>query len=651
MIGSGCRMGAFGLVWILGNPMQSLAGKTIGRYHLLEPLGEGGMATVYKAFDTRLERPVAVKVIRTDFGTDPQFLQRFEREARALARLSHPHIVHVLDAGEQDGAPYLVMEYLAGGTLKALTGRPHPAAEAARLLAPIARALDYAHTQGIVHRDIKPANILLTPEGLPMLSDFGIAKVLASPAATELTATGFGVGTPDYMAPEQWAGHATPQSDVYALGVVLYELVTGRRPYLADTPLAVLLKHVNDPLPAPRQFAPGLAAEVEPVLYKALAKQPTDRYATMGAFAAALEALSHTATIVARRPRWLLPIGLGATALVGCLLVAAAGLLLARWSTSTTPATAVSGQTTPPGTLVATTEASRQPTETAPPATAVPATLAPTPTTLPTVPPTPAGGGGLIAFYSNRSGSNDIYVMNPDGTDVRQLTFDDDDSRLPAWSQDGREIAYQASVDGIMQIMMVNLAGGQIRQVTSDVCNHFNPVVSDSGRIAYYSDCDGNREIYTMRSDGTGVAQLTATTDVYNWFPFWSPDGSRITFSSNRDGKYQIFVMNLDGTDPIPLARGCVSAYSPDGRRIVFSSFCDGSGDILVMDADGGNVRNLTNGIGGNANATWSRDGSRIVFQSDRAGSVDLYAMDPDGRNLTPLTSGVAVDAAPVWQP
>ena len=274
--------------------MPNLVGQDLGRYHITEQLGEGGMATVYKAFDARLERNVALKIIRTDVsgGEGGDMLKRFEREAKALAQLTHPNIVHIDDYGEQAGMPYVVMDYLPGGTLKQKLGRPMPYDEAARWLAPIARALEYAHQQKIIHRDVKPANILLTQSGAPMLTDFGIAKILESKDHTELTGTGVGLGTPDYMAPEQWFGKAEARTDIYALGIVFYELVTGRRPFSADTPAAVLIKHVNDPLPDPRQYVGDIPGRVEQVLLKALAKNVEDRYQTMGEFAAALEQLS-----------------------------------------------------------------------------------------------------------------------------------------------------------------------------------------------------------------------------------------------------------------------------------------------------------------------------------------------------------------------
>ncbi|RME88860.1 MAG: hypothetical protein D6770_06025 [Anaerolineae bacterium] len=280
--------------------MSGLIGQHVGRYHVLELLGEGGMATVYRAHDTRLDRDVALKVIRR--GAIPpahlaETLARFEREAKSLARLSHPNIVKVLDYGEQDGVPYLVMEYVPGGTLKQrlahLQGAPMPWQEAARWLAPIARALEHAHQHGIVHRDIKPSNILISEDERPMLSDFGIVKVLSGEGASDLTATGVGIGTPEYMAPEQAGGEPIDhRCDIYSLCVVLYEMVTGHRPFQGDSPMSVLVKHVSEPLPDPRHFAPHLPEDVVLVLQKGLAKRPEERFPHMGALAEALERMA-----------------------------------------------------------------------------------------------------------------------------------------------------------------------------------------------------------------------------------------------------------------------------------------------------------------------------------------------------------------------
>ncbi len=280
--------------------MFDIVGKSLGRYHVVEQFGGGGMATVFKAYDSSLERFVAVKVIRTEIVMDQEFLKRFQREARALAQLDHPYILKVLDYGEQDGMPYLVMPFEPGGTLKDRMGSPWPYQEAARLLTPIARALECAHQQMIIHRDVKPANILFTQGGTPTLSDFGIAKMLDMGESMQLTGTGMGIGTPDYMAPEQWLGKVDARTDIYALGVVFYEMVTGRRPFTADTPAAVMLKHMQDPLPRPRSIVASLPDEVEQVIFKALAKKPEDRYQEMSAFATALEKLSLAPTIEAR---------------------------------------------------------------------------------------------------------------------------------------------------------------------------------------------------------------------------------------------------------------------------------------------------------------------------------------------------------------
>jgi len=284
--------------------MPNLTGQSIGRYHILEQLGEGGMATVYKAYDTRLERNVAVKVLRTDQFIPAQLqmvLQRFEREAKSLARLSNPNIVNILDFGEHEGMPYLVMEYLPGGTLKQKMGQQLPWQKAIHILLPVARGLAYAHQHGVIHRDVKPANILLSETEMPVLTDFGIAKLLEAGEGHTLTGSGVGIGTPEYMAPEQGIGASTidERADIYSLGIVLFEMVTGRKPYIADTPMAVVLKQITDPLPRPTEFAPDLPEGVEHILLKALAKEPENRYADMNAMIAVMESvLAEAQTVV-----------------------------------------------------------------------------------------------------------------------------------------------------------------------------------------------------------------------------------------------------------------------------------------------------------------------------------------------------------------
>jgi serine/threonine protein kinase len=259
--------------------MEDLLGRTLGSYRIVEQLGRGGMATVYKAYHPVLDRYAAIKVLPRYFTHDTTFFERFLQEAQAVARLRHHNIMQVFDFGREGDIPYLVMEYLPGGTLQERLGKPLPLDEALRITRQVAEALGYAHKQGIIHRDVKPSNILLTKEGDAVLSDFGIAKIVES--LVSLTKTGVGVGTPEYMAPEQGQGLPVDgRSDLYSLGVVLYEMTTGQVPYSAETPLAVVLKHINDPLPLPRRINPAIPEGVERIILTCLAKNPADRYQT-----------------------------------------------------------------------------------------------------------------------------------------------------------------------------------------------------------------------------------------------------------------------------------------------------------------------------------------------------------------------------------
>lgn len=273
--------------------MAYLAGQSLGRYHILEQLGEGGMATVYKANDIKLDRLVAVKMIRRGAFPPEHFdkvKMRFEREAKVLARLSHPNIVRILDFGEFDGTPYLTLEYLPGGTLKQYLGQKVPWLDCVQLLLPIARALDYAHNNRIIHRDVKPSNILFSEWNQPLLTDFGIVKITDLEEGFTITGTGANVGTPEYMSPEQGLGKEVDfRSDIYSLGIVFYELLTGQKPFTADTPMALIFKHLSETLPNPRQFAPDINDNILMILSMMLAKDPKDRYNDTGILIAALE--------------------------------------------------------------------------------------------------------------------------------------------------------------------------------------------------------------------------------------------------------------------------------------------------------------------------------------------------------------------------
>jgi len=259
--------------------MNPYIGKTLGSYRLVEQIGQGGMATVFKAYQPSMDRYVAVKILPSHFTQDATFVARFTQEARVLARLEHPHILPVYDYGEQEGVTYLVMRYIEAGTLHDLITQRGTLTlhEIARLMGQVGRALGYAHDQGVIHRDIKPSNVLIDPQGNAFLTDFGIAKIVAG--TSNFTGTGAVIGTPAYMAPEQGLGKPLDaRCDIYALGVMLYEMVTGQVPFDAETPLAVMMKHVYDPLPLPRSLRPDIPEVIERIILKALSKMPEDRF-------------------------------------------------------------------------------------------------------------------------------------------------------------------------------------------------------------------------------------------------------------------------------------------------------------------------------------------------------------------------------------
>jgi len=474
--------------------MSISPGQTIGQYRILEQIGQGGMATVYKAYQPSLDRVVAIKVLPKTYAQDPEFLARFRREAKAVAQLEHPYILPVHDYGEEGDVTYFVMRYVEGGSLADHLRRgPVDMVTALRITAQVAEALDYAHQRGIVHRDVKPSNILLTADGRPQLMDFGIAYVVSGP---RLTRTGVGIGTPEYMSPEQGQGRPVDaRSDIYSLGVVLYEMLTGRVPYQAETPFAVIHGHIYEPLPPPRRINPRIPPEVEHIVLKALAKRPEDRFQTAGEMAAALHqalrhlqqpgAVSRPAAPPPRRPfPWLWVLGGGAIALVviACLLGVALLLLgpaeeekatptpwlagtqaaLSRTATaaaqvspitppiyqSTTPTP--SPTSTPVGPLVVVTDT---PTPTATPA----STYTPTPTATPTLTPTPSPlpACELGVREPFRTAWEDAEVQARMGcptneTHVTWMAFEPFENGFMVWREDNRMI-YVLYNDGTWQ--------------------------------------------------------------------------------------------------------------------------------------------------------------------------------------------------------
>ncbi|GAB4481119.1 MAG: hypothetical protein OHK0031_02780 [Anaerolineales bacterium] len=441
----------------------------IGRYEIKSELGRGGMATVYKAYDPRFEREVAVKVLPHEMLHDPQFRVRFEREAKTVALLEHPAIVPVYDVGEEDGQPYFVMRYMNGGDLAGrIKQSPLSVVDTAHLMEKIAPALDEAHEKGIIHRDLKPANILFDRSGEPYISDFGIAKLTQASGAT--VTGGAIIGTPAYMSPEQGQGESVDgRSDIYALGVIAYEMLTGRQPYQADTPMAIVVKHITEPVPHILDVNPNLPLGLEKIIETAMAKNRDERFATTREFAAALSAVARgevpsftpaaggtlkmspktvtpaPPTIKSERPApaasalpgWLIP----AAGLLIVLILAGLGAvfftssLLRPQASPTLPApTALPASATP------------QPTP----------TQAPTPIPpRPTFPPKPAatdqplpqpvgiGGADQVAFLANQ----EIWLMNVDGSNLHPLTNTQDAKKSLQWMPGGKSLVFISSTN------------------------------------------------------------------------------------------------------------------------------------------------------------------------------------------------------------
>jgi serine/threonine protein kinase len=450
-----------------------------GRYEIKGEIGRGGMATVYHAYDPRFEREVAIKVLPREMLHDPQFRTRFEREAKTVAMLEHPAIVPVYDFGEEEGQPYFVMRYMTGGSLSdRMKKGPMTVKDAAHLLTHLGPALDEAHAKGIIHRDLKPGNILYDQYNEPYVSDFGIAKL--SEAQTNVTGSAI-VGTPAYMSPEQAQGEGVDgRSDIYGLGVILFEMLTGQQPYHGDTPMSVVVKHITDPVPHILDVKPDLPGDIEAVIEKAMAKDRNERFQTVKALAEALNAVargekpdlgpadvtvvSQPKTVATKRPVQSLQEtvlskraaqtqvapakkGGGAGIVVGLialvLIVAAiAGVfifkdklpfLAAPAATQTT--SSAQGQQTPgvktnfAGSVTNTTAAISQP--------AASDTPAPTPTDT-VAAPAGIGGADLIAFVSD----NNIWTVGTDGKDPKQITKDNTEKHGLQWSPDGQSLFY-----------------------------------------------------------------------------------------------------------------------------------------------------------------------------------------------------------------
>ena len=568
--------------------IETMTQQKIGRYEIKKELGRGGMATVYLAYDPRFEREVALKVLPRELLHDPQFRVRFEREAKTIAALEHQAIVPVYDVGDEDGQPYFVMRCMTGGSLADTIGKgPMSLTDTARIIERLAPAMDEAHFKGIVHRDLKPGNILFDRTGQAFISDFGIAKMTQSQNAT--VTGGAIIGTPAYMSPEQAQGEQVDgRSDVYALGVIVYEMLSGTQPYQATTPMAVVVKQITDPVPHILDVNPNLPPAVEAIIEKAMAKSPADRFATAGELSIALSAVAagqsgeeaiKNATITATRIaaartqmapgktriaqpsndaaaggnkfNMLIPItivgGLLGVCVLAAILMVAFSLCPSSGPLSTVPWCAGSKANLPPQ---PTPQVAVVSTNTALPTfTSVPPTLPPPTATLgatvaaataaPSATNTPVanisiGGADKLAFLQ----SNEVWIMNLDGSGLKPLTS----NKLPKtnlqWIPGTNKLVFISGAN----VNTVDADTGKFDTIMSfGISNQINEfrISPDGKQVAMGL----NREMYIVPFDLTKLKAVNVKDGLIAMKGCLSYSGNNLTnihlkaFRWSRDGK------------------------------------------------------------------------------------------------------------------
>ncbi len=649
-------------------------GTDIGRYHILEQIGEGGMARVYKALDTNLNVEVAVKFIRVDdlpAGQIERTIARFRVEAKKMAQLSHPNIVPVSDFGEYKHTPYLVMPLLRGGSIKKYIGAQMEWRTAAKLIAPVAEALAYTHKKGIIHRDVKPANILLTESDDPMLTDFGIAKIVDAAEARQMTLTGSIIGTPEYMAPEQYTRTKFDKRvDIYALGIVLYELITGRKPFIADTPSAVMIKQSRDPLPRPKNFVPDLPDEVERLLIKALAKEPKDRYKDMHVMAIELRRLANMRTEEEQR------MAEKERARQEQISRERTENEKRRKEEETSKATqlAVEQREQKEKELVKKRTIEKE--KIVSKKSIASEKLSGKKSILNKKNPSKTivriGFAIVVAFFilvqiaRNFLPSKSIDTV-PEETKIivtdtftpiseyahTEMEIEDEKSRLEI--NNDCQIAFESDRVGDPGIYVMNADGSSLMRLTSrDSYNDYEPTWSpDGNQIAFVSDRDGDNEIYIMNADGSNQIQVTIN-DSHDFSPVWSSDGKQIAFT---DEDYKFYVIDIDGSNLVELdsneyENGWYSMYvSPDGMYKAYIHNGGGNYEVFLIDKTKYGETQLTLNFYSDENPAWSPDSNYIIFSSDRDGDYELFVMGKDGTNQTQLTFNTFHDDNPSMSP
>ncbi|PWH14292.1 MAG: hypothetical protein DDG60_08405 [Anaerolineae bacterium] len=630
------------------------------RYEIIRELGRGGMATVYLAYDPLFEREVALKLLKRELLDDPQVRERFERETKIIAKLEHPAIVPVHDVGKDNDQMFYVMRYMTGGSLSDRMSNHLSLEESVRIIQRIASALDYAHARGVIHRDLKPGNILFDDDGNAFISDFGIAKLASG--QTRLTSSGI-IGTPSYMSPEQAVGeNVDGRSDIYSLGIILFEMLSGKLPYEATTPLAMVIKHTNEPIPHILDINPNLPAGIEDILEKAMAKNRTLRYATASAMVADLVKLlpennpPTTEYTVPVRRRVSTQASTVAVAddehkvtlrpwLVGSLLLMVIVLALAGWQWLT-------ARSVPPPlptlTLtVAVTQPVIAPSASIPQeATSPTHTAEPSPTVAPTFTSTPVlgvGGADKIALVTNK----DIWVMDVNGSNLLQVTNSDQPKFDVQWLPGGKEILYGEG----KCIKTVNIETFEIRNLTCLEAANFTGfrISPDARRVALTVQ----RRVIVIPFDQEALARAKNPfelqtlpeacldyTGVTAKFALWSADGRKLAVL-HQDIRGQTFadmvrvldISRCKSADPLALDEfpnrnfvpdgyqtyPVIPAYDWDGRDLfLLNTFVrnGGYGDLYLYNTSTGEAR-LLNPVENTCcyrDARFSPDGTHIVF-------------------------------------